>query len=72
MPRYNFTAQAERDLENIIDYTVGHWGQPQAEKYIGGREQLAQELADHPQMGTVRDHLFQGLLIIPFEIKSDL
>ncbi|TRW95252.1 type II toxin-antitoxin system RelE/ParE family toxin [Candidatus Methylobacter oryzae] len=36
MPRYEFTAQAERDLEAIVDYTVEQWSSRQAEDYLNG------------------------------------
>lgn len=66
MARYDFTAQAERDLENITDYTVATWGAAQAEKYIAGLENLAQELANNPKVGVRCEHLANGLLSFPF------
>ena len=61
MQIYKFTDKAERDLEDIIDYTVEHWGKPQAEKYIDGLEELAQTLADNPGIGITRDELSADL-----------
>lgn len=66
MSRYEFTEQGERDLENIIDYTVTKWGRPQADKYIDGLEQLTQKLADQPDIGTGRSDLYAGLLSFPY------
>lgn len=67
MPRYDFTAQAERDLETIVDYTVEHWGARQAEGYLNGLENLAQNLAENSDLGMRRDALIEGLISFPYE-----
>lgn len=66
MPRYEFTAQAERDLETIVDYTVEHWGSRQAEDYLNGLENLAQNLAENSDLGMRRDALIEGLISFPY------
>ncbi len=38
MPGYKYSAAAEADLNNIIDYTIQNWGVEQALKYIDGLE----------------------------------
>lgn len=62
MASYVFTEKAERDLEAIIDYTVKKWGSLQALQYIDGLEELAQILADNPDIGLKRDAIHEGLL----------
>ena len=42
MKTFIFTDKAERDLEKIIDFTIEHWGNLQAVKYIDDLEELAQ------------------------------
>ena len=66
MPHYEFTAQAERDLEAIVDYTVEHWGARQAEGYLNGLENLAQNLAETSDLGMRRDGLIEGLISFPY------
>ena len=66
MARYDFTEQAETDLDSISDYTLERWGQAQAEKYLDGLEELAQNLAASPGLGVSRTGLFEGLISFPY------
>lgn len=66
MPRYEFTEQAEHDLEAITDYTLENWGRAQTEKYINALEELAQYIADNPDLGADRNVLLEGLLSFPY------
>ena len=74
MASYVFTDKAERDLELIIDYTIENWGPMQAIGYIDGLEEIAQTLADNPDIGFKRDSLSAGLLSFPYQrhIRSNL
>ncbi len=65
MASYVFTEKAERDIEKIIDYTVGRWGDSQAIQYIESLQEVAQLLADNPEIGMKRDTLSAGLLSFP-------
>ena len=67
MADYRFSDKAERDLEDIIDYTLQQWGPAQAHAYIDGLETRVQLLADNPDLGTKREALFEGLLSFPHE-----
>jgi toxin ParE1/3/4 len=67
MTSYVFTDKAERDLESIIDYTIEDWGPMQAIGYIDGLEEIAQTLADNPDIGFKRDSLSAGLLSFPYQ-----
>ncbi len=66
MPHYEFTDQAESDLDTITDYTIERWGKAQAEKYIDELEDLAQTLVENPDFGVNRDHLFEDLISFPY------
>ncbi|PVV06219.1 MAG: hypothetical protein B6D77_16380 [gamma proteobacterium symbiont of Ctena orbiculata] len=66
-PRYKFTDKAERDLEDIIDYTVQEWGVSQANTYLDGLESRAQLLAENPDLGMARETLIERLLSFPYE-----
>jgi len=64
---YKFAAKAERDLEDIIDYTLEQWGPTQTHTYLDGLESHGQLLADNPDLGSDREVLAKGLLSFPYE-----
>ena len=66
MPEYHFTPEANGDLQNIIDYTVKHWGKEQAHKYIDGLEELAARLSENPGLGVNRSQLIDRLVSFPY------
>ncbi|MGF6976127.1 toxin ParE1/3/4 [Paraburkholderia sp. JPY465] len=49
MKAYVLSPAAERDLDDIWDYTAGRWGETQAEHYILGIESTISGLADGTQ-----------------------
>jgi len=67
MTTIDFTDKAEHDLERIIDYTIKRWGRSQALEYIDALEELAQVLADNPDIGIDRDKLSPGLHSFPYQ-----
>ena len=67
MPGFIFTDKAEKDLINIIDFTVEQWGAEKAHKYINGLEETAQIIADNPEIGINRESLLEGLSCFPYE-----
>ncbi len=67
MSDFIFTDKAEADLANIIDFTLERWGTEKAYKYIDGLEEIAQMLADNPDIGIKRENLIKGLLCFPYE-----
>ncbi len=67
MADYKFAEKAERDLEEIIDYTLQQWGALQTQNYLNGLEARGQLLADNPALGTKREALSEGLLSFPYE-----
>ncbi|MCF6355626.1 MAG: type II toxin-antitoxin system RelE/ParE family toxin [Candidatus Polarisedimenticolaceae bacterium] len=67
MAHYKFTGSAERDLENIIDYTAAQRGALQAHIYLDGLETQGQLLADNPDIGIDRESISEGLFSFPYE-----
>ena len=67
MAQHRFSAHAQRDLINIINYTIENWGKTQANIYIDGLEELAENLAKSPALGTHRNDLIDGLLSFPYQ-----
>ncbi|HEY5604209.1 MAG TPA: type II toxin-antitoxin system RelE/ParE family toxin [Gammaproteobacteria bacterium] len=67
MADYKFTKKAERDLEDIIDYTFQQWGPLQTYTYLDGLEAQGQLLADNPDLGVKREAISEGLLSFPYE-----
>ena len=66
MAQYRFTRQAENDLDSMMDFSFQKWGAKQSLVYLDGLEELAQNLADFPDLGTDRTGLFKGLLSFPY------
>lgn len=67
MAQHRFSAHAQRDLINIIIYTIENWGKTQANIYIDGLEELAENLAKSPTLGTRRNDLKDGLFSFPYQ-----
>lgn len=67
MANYQFTDKAERDLEEITDYTLQQWGALQTNTYLDGLENHGQLLADNPDLGARRDELAGELFSFPYE-----
>lgn len=51
MARYRLSAMAERDLADILDYTVDVWGEIQAEEYLNSIEVCCARIARMPLSG---------------------
>lgn len=67
MAQHRFSAHAQRDLINIINYTIENWGKTQANIYIDGLEELAENLAKSPTLGTRRNDLKDDLFCFPYQ-----
>lgn len=48
MAEYRLGPKAQRDLDGIFDYTVSHWGLPQALRYTDLIEAACASLAEAP------------------------
>lgn len=62
---YILSEIADKDLEDIFDYTVDEFGFDQAEKYLLEIEEIFQNLIINPQIGKKRDEIKQGLYSFP-------
>lgn len=59
--RYRLSQEADRDLEDIFDYTTHEFGIDQAVSYISGFEEVFMSLAANPGLGRKRDEIRNGL-----------
>ena len=62
---YILSEIADKDLEDIFDYTFDEFGFNQAEKYLLEIEEIFQNLIANPQIGKKRDEIKQGLYSFP-------
>lgn len=62
---YILSEIADKDLEDIFDYTFDEFGFDQAEKYLLEIEGIFQNLIINPQIGKKRDEIKQGLYSFP-------
>lgn len=63
--RYRMTVAAEKDLEEIYDYTSDKFGSSQAAKYLEELESLFHQIAENPNIGKTRDETKKGLRSFP-------
>lgn len=62
---YVLSEIADKDLEDIFDYTENKFGFEQAEKYFLEIEEIFQNLIIDPQSGKNRKEIKQGLYSFP-------
>lgn len=60
MPQYRITKLAQRDLEEIWNYTANEWSLDQAEKYLSGILLCLNGIADGRIKGKPIDAVQQG------------
>ncbi|MFX1684562.1 type II toxin-antitoxin system RelE/ParE family toxin [Paraburkholderia sp. A1RO-5L] len=60
MRAYVLSPAAERDLDEIWDYTVARWGESQAERYILSIESTIVGLADGTQPSLSAEEVREG------------
>lgn len=60
MRGYVLSPAAERDLDDIWDYTVGRWGEAQAERYILSIESAVSGLVDGTQPALSAEAIRKG------------
>ena len=65
MSDYVLSPEAISDLQNIYDFTVGEWGEAQAEKYLNEIYAVFERLSQYPSIGRLRPELADGLRSIP-------
>lgn len=58
--RYLLSPAAQADLEQIWDYTRGHWGVDQAEEYLRQLQRGIERVAANPRIGRACDEIRPG------------
>lgn len=53
--RYDLSRQASAEIDAIIRYTDGNFGEAQTAEYVGGLYKSFELLADNPHMGQAWD-----------------
>ncbi|MGV3549441.1 type II toxin-antitoxin system RelE/ParE family toxin [Rhizobium sp.] len=67
MAEYRLSLQAESDLLSIYEYTLGRFGEYQAEAYHAGLEHSFALIADFPRIGVGADELVAGFRRFRFQ-----
>lgn len=62
---YILSEFADKDLEDIFDYTRLNFGFDQAEKYLLEIEDVFQNLVENPKSGRKRNEIKEGLYSFP-------
>ena len=60
MASFKLAPAAQRDLDDIFDYTIVHWGRDQALNYVDLIEAACGELARAPYRAPACDHVRKG------------
>jgi toxin ParE1/3/4 len=60
MTRYVLKPRAQRDLDEIWEYSAATWGLDQAEVYIRQIQRSLENLADDPRLGRTCDDIRVG------------
>lgn len=62
---YELSTAADRDLDEIFDYTLTTFGLEQAVKYLSEFETLFDQLVSNPHIGKSRNEIKLGLKSFP-------
>jgi len=65
--KYQLTAEAARDVEKILAYSVDNFGIKQAEHYFDALKDCIQLLADNPDIGHSADDILPEYLHFPYK-----
>lgn len=58
---YELSVKADKDIEDIFDYTTEEFGPDQAVLYVSGFESIFTELTLNPELGRERPEIRQEL-----------
>lgn len=67
MNKYTLFAEADQDIENIIDYSIKTFGAEQTELYLSGLEDKMILLSNKPSLGISRPEIREALMSSPYE-----
>jgi len=65
--KYQFTDEAAKDIEEILEYSVMNFGPEQAQHYFEALKECIDLLADNPRMGRSAEEILPDYLRFPFE-----
>lgn len=64
---YRLTGEAQRDLQQIRDYTLRNWGAAQSRSYLERLQALLTKLGEMPGLGQSRaEELDHGIYSFPY------
>ncbi len=64
---YQFTFDAESDLEGIAQYTRENWGETQVIKYLQGLQERLEIFSENMCLGKLRSDIGQNILSFSYE-----
>ncbi len=64
---YELSAEADKDIETIFDYTAEEFGLGQAVTYVNAFDNVFVDLLDNPELGRSRPEIRHGLRSIAKE-----
>ena len=59
-----FTAEAESDLQSLLDYSLATWGERQQRHYAGRISKAIRDLLTYPEIGAARHDIAPDLRIL--------
>ncbi|MFV1984965.1 MAG: type II toxin-antitoxin system RelE/ParE family toxin [Thiohalomonadales bacterium] len=65
--KYQLTEEADRDVEEILAYSVKSFGVAQAQHYFEALKECIELLADNPNMGHSAEDILPEYLCFPHE-----
>lgn len=66
LSEYRLSEEADKDIEDIFDYTLETFGIDQAVEYLTNLENILTSLPLNPEMGKARSEIKIGLRSFPF------
>ena len=65
--KYQLTDEADRDVEEVLAYSVNSFGVAQTERYFEALKECIELLADNPNMGHSAEEILPEYLRFPYE-----
>lgn len=59
--KIEFTAEAENDLQSLLDYSLATWGERQQDRYAERISEAIRDLVAYPEIGTARQDIAPDL-----------
>lgn len=65
--RFQLSPAARGDLSDIWNYSVDHWGEAQAERYLRLIQEACERLTENPLLGSGYDFVRPGYRCLPVQ-----